>query len=165
MAEILIIDDDEGMSYTLSVLVKKSGHNPFCACSLAEGFHAASSRPFDVVFLDVNLPDGDGLSSLPKFRTSPSGPEIIIITGYGSPDGAELAIRTGAWDYIEKGPGLDEISLRLTSTLEYRAEQRKYKSPVVLNREGFIGNSPELQECIGFLAQAAACDSSVLVTG
>ena len=64
MAEILIIDDDEGMRYALSVLVKKLGHNPFCASFLAEGLHAASSTPFDVVLLDVNLPDGSGLSSL-----------------------------------------------------------------------------------------------------
>ena len=165
MAEILIIDDDEGMRYTLSVLVRKLGHNPFSASSLAEGLHAASSTPFDVVLLDANLPDGNGLSSLPEFRTSPSGPEIIIITGYGNPDGAELAIRTGAWDYIEKGASLKKITLRLTRALEYRTEKRKYKSPVVLNREGIIGNSPGLQECIDFLAQAATSDTSVLVTG
>ncbi len=165
MAEILIIDDDEGMRYSLSVLVKKLGHNPFCASFLAEGLHAASSTPFDVVLLDVNLPDGSGLSSLPEFRTSPVGPEIIIITGYGNPDGAELAIRTGAWDYIQKGASLKEISLRLTRALEYRTEKKKYKSPVVLNREGIIGNSPGLQECIDFLAQAATSDTSVLVTG
>ena len=55
MAEILIIDD-EGMRYTLSVLVRKLRLNPFSASSLAEGLHAASSTPFDVVLLDVNLP-------------------------------------------------------------------------------------------------------------
>ncbi len=165
MAEILIVDDDEGMRYTLSVLVKQLRHNPFCVSSLKEGFHAASSAPFDVVLLDVNLPDGNGLSSLSKFRTSPSDPEIIIITGYGNPDGAELAIRTGAWDYIEKGASLKEISLPLTRALEYRTEKKKFKSPVVLNREGIIGNSPKLQECIDYLAQAATCDTSVLVTG
>ena len=165
MAEILIIDDDEGIKYAFSALVKKLGHNPFCVSSLAEGFHAASSTPFDVVLLDVKLPDGSGLSSFPKFRTFPSSPEIIIITGYGNPDGAELAVRTGAWDYIEKGASMKEISLRLTRALEFRTEKRKYKSPVILNREGIIGNSPELQECIDFLSKAATTDTSVLVTG
>ncbi|MCP4576932.1 MAG: sigma-54-dependent Fis family transcriptional regulator [Deltaproteobacteria bacterium] len=165
MAEVLIIDDDEGMRYSLSAAIKQTGHNPFCAATLADGFNAISSKPFDVVFLDVNLPDGDGLSASPKFKAFPSCPEVIIITGYGNPDGAELAIRSGAWEYIEKGTGLSQIKLRLTRALEYRAEKRKYESPVVLNREGIIGNSQALQNCIGFLAQAAVCNSNVLVTG
>ncbi len=165
MAEILIVDDDEGMRYSLSAAVGQIGHTPFCAATLTEGLDAVSSQPFDVVFLDVNLPDGDGLAASPKFKAASSHPEIIIITGYGSPDGAELAIQSGAWEYIEKGTRLSQIKLRLTRALEYRAEKRKYDSPVVLNREGIIGNSQALQHCIGCLAQAAACHSSVLVTG
>jgi two-component system NtrC family response regulator len=132
---------------------------------LADGFNAISSNPIDVVFLDVNLPDGDGLSALPKFKASSSDPEVIIITGYGNPDGAELAIRSGAWEYIEKGTRLSQIKFRLTRALEYRNEKRKFESPLVLNRESIIGNSQALQNCIGFLAQAAACKSNVLVTG
>jgi two-component system NtrC family response regulator len=165
MAEVLIIDDDEGMRYTLSAAVKQIGHTPFCAGTLAEGLHAVSSTPFDVVFLDVNLPDGDGLAASPKFKAAPSEPEIIIITGYGNPDGAELAIQSGAWEYIEKGVKLSQIKLRLTRALEYRAEKKKYASPVVLNREGIIGNSQALQGCIGLLAQSAAGHGSVLITG
>ncbi len=165
MAEILIIDDDEGMRYTLSVLVKKLGHNPFCASLLVEGLHIAASTSFDVVFLDVNLPDGDGLSELSKFRAFASRPEVIIITGYGNRDGAELAMRSGAWEYIEKGGRLNEIQLRLTRALEYRAEKRKLVPPLILNREGIIGSSPELEQSIDFLAQAASSAGNVLVTG
>jgi len=165
MAEILIVDDDEGMRYSLSAAVNQIGHTPSCAATLAEGLRAVSSGAFDVVFLDVNLPDGDGLAASPDFMAASSQPEVIIITGYGNPDGAELAIQCGAWEYIEKGTRLSQIKLRLTRALEYRAEKRKYETPVVLNREGIIGNSQALQNCIGYLAQAAACHSSVLVTG
>ncbi|MCF8130384.1 MAG: sigma-54 dependent transcriptional regulator [Deltaproteobacteria bacterium] len=165
MAEILIVDDDEGMRYSLSAAIDQIGHTPFCAATLADGLQAVSSGSFDVVFLDVNLPDGDGLATSPDFMASSSRPEVIIITGYGTADGAELAIQSGAWEYIEKGTRLSQIKLRLTRALEYRAEKRKYETPVVLNREGIIGNSQALQNCIGSLAQAAACHSSVLVTG
>ena len=165
MAEILIVDDDEGMRHLFSVLVKQLGHEVFCASSLAAGLQAASSTLFDVVFLDVNLPDGNGLAVLPKFKASSSDPEIIIITGYGDPDGAELAIRSGAWEYIEKGTGLSEIKLRLIRALEYRAERRKFESPMVLNREGIIGNSPGIRKCIDLIAQAAMCDVGVLIAG
>ena len=165
MAEILIVDDDEGMRYSLSAAVRQMGHTPFCAATLTDGLHAVSSMSFDVVFLDVNLPDGDGLAASPQFKSAPSHPELIIITGYGNPDGAELAIQSGAWEYIEKGTRLSSIKLRLTRSLEYRAEKRKYEIPVVLDREGIIGNSRALRNCINSLAHAAAGDSSVLLTG
>ena len=165
MAEILIVDDDEGMRSILSSLVEKLGHNPSCASSLKKGIQAASSRAFDVVFLDVNMPDGNGLSVLTEFKTAPSGPEIIIITGYGNPDGAEMAILSGAWDYIEKGAGLKEMRLPLVRALEYRAEKKKRKSPMFLNREGIIGNSAKLQEALDLLAQSAGGDAGVFLTG
>ncbi|RLB17527.1 MAG: sigma-54-dependent Fis family transcriptional regulator [Deltaproteobacteria bacterium] len=165
MADTLIIDDDEGMRYTLSVLVTQLGHNVSCACSLQEGIQTASSKDFDVVFLDVNLPDGNGLSALPRLKSFPSQPEIIIITGYGNPDGAALAMQTGAWDYIEKGARLKEISLPFTRALEYREEKRKYIRPPVLNREGIIGSSARLQESLDLLTQASGSDAAVLITG
>ena len=53
-------------------------------------------------FWTYSFPDGNGLMLLPDHNATPSAPEVIIITGYGSPDGAELAIKNGAWDFIEK---------------------------------------------------------------
>ena len=72
MVEILIVDDDEGMRSILSVFVERLGHNPSRASSLKEGIQAASSKAFDVVFLDLIMPDGNGLSALAKFRTAQS---------------------------------------------------------------------------------------------
>ena len=56
-------------------------------------------RSYYVVFLDVRLPDGNGLDLLPRLNALPVAPEVIIMTGYGDPNGAELAIKCGAWDY------------------------------------------------------------------
>jgi two-component system NtrC family response regulator len=102
MADILIIDDDPVTSETLTDMVKRSGHEAFSAYSISDGIAYIHSRPFDVVFLDVQLPDGNGLDALPEIQAAPSRPEVVIITGFGNPDGAELAIKNGAWDYIEK---------------------------------------------------------------
>ena len=62
----------------------------------------AISKAYDLVLLDVQLPDGNGLDVLPVIRQAPSSPEVIVITGVAHPDGAEVAIRYGAWDYVEK---------------------------------------------------------------
>jgi len=113
MAHILIIDDDESIRYSLSRMVGRMGHTCTCTPTLREGIHRASSERVDVVFLDVRMPDGCGLDLLPAIRQTSSSPEVIIITGYGDPDGAELALKSGAWDYVEKGCSIKEMSLPL----------------------------------------------------
>jgi len=168
MANILIIDDDESMRYALSRMVSRMGHTPVCAGTIAEGLELAASAHVEVVFLDVRMPDGDGLEVLPRARAVPSSPEVIIITGFGNPDGAEMAIKSGAWDYIEKGCSTKEMSLPLIRALEYRKEKRlagtQAKNIIALKREDIIGSSPKIMACLDLLAQAAASDTNVLLS-
>ncbi|MEN6440401.1 MAG: sigma-54 dependent transcriptional regulator [Syntrophobacter sp.] len=167
MARILIIDDDESMCYALSRIVSRMGHSAACANTISEGLDMAAGGDIDVVYLDVRMPDGNGLEALPKVRGGPSSPEVIIITGFGDPDGAEMAIKSGAWDYIEKGCSSKEMSLPLLRALEYRKEKKvaAAKSIISLKREEIIGGSPELGACLDLLAQAAATDANVLISG
>jgi len=81
MAKVLIIDDDEIMSAMLTEMVSRMGHDASQALTLKEGLGKASEDEFDVVFLDIRLPDGSGLDMLPLIRNAPSQPEVIIITG------------------------------------------------------------------------------------
>jgi two-component system NtrC family response regulator len=96
MANILIIDDNEMFCELLSDLVMDLGHHPVSCSTLQSGLQETASRAYDVVFLDVRMPDGSGLDILPALQEKPSAPEVIIITGAGDPDGAELAIKNGA---------------------------------------------------------------------
>lgn len=165
MANILIIDDDEMVCQVLAGTMERLGHDVDYKMSLKEGMDRISSDEFDVVFLDVRLPDGNGLKFIPQIRLADSSPEVIIITGEGDPDGAELAIKSGAWDYIEKPPTVDEMTLPLTRALQYRKEKRTHKPSVALNREGIIGNSPPIKQCLDLLAQAANSFANVLIAG
>lgn len=165
MANILIIDDDKGMAYTLSSLVKRMGHDVTCAYNLTDGVERASSGMFDVVFLDVMMPDGNGLDLLPTIRETPSKPEVIIITAFGDPDGAEIAIKNGAWDYIQKPSSIKEMSLPFVRALQYREEKLAQKPLIALKRNSIIGNSPQLRACLDLLAQAVNSDVNILITG
>ena len=165
MANILIIDDDRLICDTLSNVVRDRGHIPTCAFSRKEGLEVAASRSFDVVFLDVRLPDGSGLDIVQALRETPSSPEVIIITGFSDVDGAELAITHGAWDYLEKSASIDEITLPLERALQYRTERQSKARPTVLKLEGIVGSSPQMRACIELLAQAAASTANVLVAG
>lgn len=168
MSNILIIDDDDGMCHSLSRVVRRLGHVPITAVSLAEGRQAAAEHDCSAVFLDVMLPDGNGLDFLSELAATPSEPEVIIITGAGDADGAELAITNGAWDYIQKGDSIKKISLALERALEYRQQRQKAARicpPTLLYRDGIVGDSPQIRACLELTAQAAGSDGGVLISG
>jgi len=141
------------------------GHDASKALTLKEGLRKASEDQFDVVFLDVRLPDGSGLDILPIIRKAPSQPEVIIITGFGDPDGAELAMKNDVWDYLRKPSSVKEMTLTLTRAIQYRDEKKSIKPLVVLKREGIIGSSPQMEAMMSLLAQAAGNEANVLITG
>jgi len=168
MARILIVDDEETMCQSLSFVGKRNGHETVCENTLGAALKRASTERFDVVFLDVRLPDGNGLEMLPRLAQTPSRPEIIIMTGYGDPLGAELAINSGAWDYIEKGSSVKDITLSLVRALEYRKQKTSLGSQVgvvALKRENIVGNSPKLTACLDLVARAAGSEAGVLILG
>jgi two-component system NtrC family response regulator len=168
MADILIIDDDDLMCQSLSHVARRQGHGVTCAHTIGAGLEQAARQPFDVVFLDVRMPDGNGLDALPAIKETASSPEIVIMTGFGDPRGAELAIRSGAWDYIEKGSSTKEITLSLERALEYRKQKQGDgggRDVIVLKRDGIVGASQKLQACLDLVARAAAGDAGVLITG
>ena len=168
MAKILIIDDDENICYSLSRLARQLDHEADCAATLKEGLEKVKSEDVDVVFLDVRMPDGNGLDVLPEIQASSGAPEVIISTGYGDADGAELAIKSGAWDYIEKSSSAKAIRLSLSRALQYRKEKKTAAVPEfvrALRRENIIGDSPQIRACLDMVAQAALSDINVLITG
>jgi two-component system, NtrC family, response regulator len=166
MADVLIVDDDKSLAEMLVGQIVAAGHKAEAANTLAEGSNKIKKNAFDVVLLDVQLPDGNGLEYLPQFKDARSKPEVIIITGQGEADGAEKAILSGAWSYIEKPYVFRELSLHLSRALQYRQEKKKVvEVPVALKRERIIGSSKSLSKCLDQVARAACCDVSVLITG
>lgn len=164
MARILIIDDDPDISTIIAQLAEDAGHAPYTAGTLGEGLHRLHSTPIDLVFLDVRLPDGRGIDALADIRKSEGQPDVIIITGLGDPDGAELAIQNGAWDYIEKGSTLKQIAFSMDRALKYRERHRPGESRS-LKRDKLVGDSPAVHVVLENLVVAATGEASVLITG
>jgi len=164
MEKILIIDDDPEICNVISRLVKLLGHDAQSAHTLEKGLWLALNNDVDIIFLDLQFPEGNGLDILPELIRSPSFPEVIIITGSGVA-AAELAFKYGAWDYVQKPFLPEEITLPLSRALQYRKEKETAASPVPLKRPDIIGNSPAINSCIEAVARSAATDASVLITG
>ncbi|MEJ2286793.1 MAG: sigma-54 dependent transcriptional regulator [Desulfobacterales bacterium] len=163
--KILIIDDDEGMSYTLARMVEEAGYAADAAYRLRDGLKKVESGAYDVVFLDVRLPDGNGIDIIPTIRSIPFPPEIIIITAFGERGGADLALKNGAWDYLQKPADLQTMELSLIRALEYRSQKQVLKTPLKIDRQGIIGDSPRLLMCITLMGHAAKSDANVLISG
>ncbi|MFZ5565188.1 MAG: sigma-54-dependent transcriptional regulator [Thermodesulfobacteriota bacterium] len=165
MADILIIDDDESICRLFSRAVSRMEHRPDFALTLEDGMEKIRAGSFDLVLLDVRLPDGNGLEAVPAILKSPGEPEVIIITGQGDADGAEMATRSGAWAYVEKPPVMDQLVLHIRRALEFREQKSRARRPLVMKREKIIGSSPAITECLEQAALASASDVNVLLTG
>lgn len=166
MAEVLIIDDDEQMCTLLSETVRRMDHHAVYSITLEQGLDTAVTGQFDVVLLDVNMPDGSGLDVIPRIRASATSPEVIIITGAGDPDGAEIAIKNGAWDYLQKPLSPKTIHLPINRVLQYRESLKTAaQTTVALKRKGIVGNSLLMKSCMDALARAANSDANMLITG
>ena len=165
MASILIIDDDPMFCDLLSAMVQKMEHEVTLAHALKDGWQKISNGIFDVVFLDVHMPDGNGLDLLPLIQKSPSAPEIIIMTGTGDPDGAEIAIKNGAWDYIQKPASMHMMILPMVQALQYRAAKQSARPLADLKMEGVIGSSSQIRTCFEMVGQAARSEANVLIRG
>ncbi|OIO02741.1 MAG: hypothetical protein AUJ49_05720, partial [Desulfovibrionaceae bacterium CG1_02_65_16] len=165
MPVVLVVDDDDLFRELLCTSVARHGHKAVGAASLAEARRALAKLEVDLVYLDVRLPDGSGIEALEQLRAGQDPPEVIIVTGQGDPDGAELALRCGAWDYIEKPASVDRMTLPMLRALAYRGEKRRRRAPSLTQDSGIIGKSQRLAACMAQAGMAAASGVDVFITG
>ncbi|MCT4627391.1 sigma-54 dependent transcriptional regulator [Halodesulfovibrio sp.] len=165
---ILIIDDDPDVTYALSRAARHLGYAADSAATIHDALQKTTAKEFDAVFLDVQLPDGSGMDIISDIMNQPAHPELIIITGNGDPEAAELAISSGAWDYVEKGDSIHVIMDTLSNALEYRSDKlssRKVRQIQALRRENIIGESNSITRCLEQVGKLAESDMNVLLTG
>lgn len=165
MNTILIIDDDVEACETIESLISRLSHVCDMSHSIAGGREKLAAGDYDVVFLDVGLPDGNGLDLLPEIKQADNAPEVIILTGKGDADGAELAIKGGVWDYLLKPSSVREITLTLNRALKYRTEKEAKSEKDDLQFEKVIGGSQGIQASLRLTRKAARADTNVLITG
>lgn len=166
MPNILIIDDDVTICETFESLLSRLQYDCATAQTLSQGFKLLNSQEFDVLFLDVRLPDGNGLEYLSDISHLENPPEVIILTGDGDPAGAETAIQRGVWDYLVKPASIKEITQTLKRVLKYRQEKiDKSSDTKTLEIAHMVGSSSVIRHCFSLMAQAASTDANVLITG
>jgi DNA-binding NtrC family response regulator len=169
MPRALIVDDDPGFLAGLAELVKREGFDVTSAGSLKQAREEIASNPPDILLVDLNLPDGMGLSLLEVLEPA-SAPEVVLITGSASVETAVEALRLGVADYLTKPVDFARVKMALgnvTRALEMRGEIGTLRGELrKLGRFGpLIGISPPMQKVYDLIARVAATDASILVSG
>jgi len=164
MGSVLVIDDDQALCELLASQVSKLGYETRVAYTIEDGKREVEAGDYDVVMLDVCLPDGNGLDIIGELRAAHSTPEVIIITAAGNEEGIKMALERGAWDYIEKPSSFAKILMPLTVAMKYR-HQKDDRPQREIRREGIKGSSYHTMALLKLVGEAADTDFNVLVSG
>ena len=169
-AKIIIIDDEQGVRFSLRGILEDEGHEIFEAASAEEGLELIETENPDMVFLDIWLPGMDGLATLDLLRSTEKDCPVIMISGHGNIETAVTAIKKGAFDFIEKPLSLEKVIICTDKALELarlRQENLLLRSsvPAVRQLSDLSGSSPTITALNNLLAQVAPTDTWVLITG
>jgi len=129
-AKILVVDDDPDIVAVLDELLRKEGHQVTTCAAGADAIAAGRDEAFDVVVVDIRLPDVDGLAVLRAYQETSPDAAVIVTTAFGTVETAIEAIKTGAYDYIPKPFKLDEVRIVVRRALERKRllqENRRYR--------------------------------------
>ncbi|MGD9818710.1 MAG: response regulator [Desulfomonilaceae bacterium] len=118
--KILIVDDEERFRVTMSKLLGAEGLDARTAGSAAEALKTLASEAFDVVILDVRMPEMSGVEALKKIKEIDPYLEVIIMTGYASVDTAREIMSTGAFDYLLKPYSIETLLEKIEAAFDRR---------------------------------------------
>jgi DNA-binding response OmpR family regulator len=124
---VLIIDDEAGLRLTLSRILQKIGCSATGAANGFEALRLLTITPFDLIYLDLHLPDMDGMQILQEIRKFNPKVPVVLLTAHGSMDSALKAMRLGATDYLIKPVNPEQLISRTMSVLKEQETERRRK--------------------------------------
>src|ERR1700730_8514433 len=167
---ILVVDDELEIREGLEALLTSESFEVTLAETGEAGRQRLEDRPFDLMLLDVSLPDRNGLELLREIRRRDPQLSIILITAYGSIDMARAAFKGGAQDYITKPWSNDELIAQVSLAIEgrhlrdenvqlKRALKQRYSFPAI------VGKSDKMLAVFDLVTQVAPSRSTILIHG
>ena len=169
-AKILVVDDDAVARDLLVEALRKEGHNVEAVSGGAEAIALGSQKQFDVVLTDMRMGAMDGLTVLREFKELSPETSVVLLTAFGSMEGAIEAIRLGAYDYLAKPFKKEEITLVVRRSLEHSRlvrENARFREELRERPQlpSLVGSSPPMLEIYKLVARVSAGKSTVLLEG
>ncbi|MBN2529230.1 MAG: sigma-54-dependent Fis family transcriptional regulator [Deltaproteobacteria bacterium] len=169
MKSILIVDDEESLRVSLSALISRNGYHALTAANGKEALALLQQETVDVAFVDVRMPEMDGIELTRALGKARSPVTVILMSAYGSLDDAREAMDAGAFDYITKPFKSDEVILALTKALQRegtRTDQSPRDSVVAKTiHSGIVYASSSMKQVFSLIEKIARVESTVLIIG
>lgn len=169
-ARVLIVDDEDTITCALELLLCEHDYDVDTAATAGEAEALLARRWFDLVYLDLRLPDADGIGLLEHIKQTAPETEVVLMTAHGSLEVTIDAIKRGAFYYLEKPFTFEQVLLLTERALQFKTikdENRLQKSTPAQERNdfGIIGNNSKMRNLRAVISTAAPSDASVLIEG
>src|SRR5215468_4432583 len=165
--KVIVIDDEPIIRRSLELQLRGKRLSVALCSTIAEAERYIAKDSFDLMFVDVRLPDGDGTDLLARLATTPEKPLIVVMTGYGTIESAVNCIRSGAFDYIIKPFSASQIDVILRKADSFNQALRISQ---ILARESIdaaslIGETQPVQQMRQMIQKVAPTEATVLISG
>ncbi len=169
-ARILVVDDEINIREALAALLEDDGYLVNAAASTEQALELLRENQFDVVISDLRMKGGSGLDLLRWIRESCPATEVIILTAFGTVEGAVEAMKLGAYDYVAKPVDRERLGLLLEKALEKQRlslENRNLRRRLSVKEEysNIIGNCARIRAIFKVISEVGPTNATILITG
>ncbi len=167
---VLIIDDEAAIRESLETLLEMEGYDVQSAATADEGLTRIGNRPYDLVLLDLALPDRNGIDLLAELHVHDPQLAVIMITAYGTVENAVKAMQAGATNFVQKPWDNEKLLADIrTAVARHRTEAENVQLKRALkqryNFENIVGKSEPMLKIFDLVAQVAPSRSTILLQG
>ena len=167
--KIIVLEDDLIVRRNLEQLLRQQRYDVAAADTLAAARELLAKDTFDLLFLDLRLPDGEGTDLLRELQTHPQKPLVVMITGFGSVESAVECMRNGAFDYMLKPFSSEQLQVTLKKAEEFNQllKVNAYFSNAEEDETGWElqGDSPAMESLRQLIRKVARTQATVLIAG
>src|SRR5260370_16037879 len=165
--KVVVVDDDPTIRRSLELQLRSKRLGVSLCASISEAERAVAREPFDLMFVDVRLPDGNGTDLLARLNRQPRKTVIVMMTGHGSVESAVTCIRAGAFDYIIKpfSSGQIDVVINKAASFIQALKVNQVLSFQASDQTPLIGESPRILQLRQLIQKVAPTEATVLIGG
>ena len=161
MSRVLVIDDEADIRELIDLTLVRMGLATECVGSVAEALAALEGDAFQLCLTDMRLPDGEGLAIVRYITEHHPQTPVAVITAYGSAENAVAALKAGAFDYLSKPVGLEQLRTLIKSALRLPGGLEGSDDPL----QSLIGDSPSMQQVRAMIEKLARSQAPIYISG